>query len=271
MTRVPRRDTDAPHGLGAGLSIALGFGMLWVPLGQHEFLLSHWMKVGTFMAPLLLLMAFAFRGPRNLGLDPQFLGLLVLLAYIAHQFEEHWIDLYGNVFAFQASVNGLILNALGAESGPDGSPEILTRASIFVINTSLVWLVGALAIWRGGQAIAPVLAMIAIAIVNAVSHIVSAVAMGMYNPGLVTSILVFLPLCVLAYVSLWRSNQANGPQIGWSLAWSVAAHVIMVVGVIAANWWGAMSEIVYFAVLVAWSILPTAWSWQRGAAADGTA
>ncbi|MEL6896643.1 MAG: hypothetical protein AAFP90_11115 [Planctomycetota bacterium] len=36
------------------------FGMLWDPLGQHKFLIQHWMKVGKFMAPFLLTVAFAF-------------------------------------------------------------------------------------------------------------------------------------------------------------------------------------------------------------------
>jgi len=45
--------------------------MLWVPIGRHDFLLKHWMKVGTFIAPLLLLVAAAFQSACDEGLSPR--------------------------------------------------------------------------------------------------------------------------------------------------------------------------------------------------------
>ncbi|MEM7239754.1 MAG: HXXEE domain-containing protein [Pseudomonadota bacterium] len=258
MTHDDRRSLND---LGGAIALLIGFAMLWLPLGQHEFLAFHWMKLGTFMAPFLLLAAFSFRAGKGLG-DPQFIALAILLAYIAHQFEEHWIDLFGNVFAFQGSVNDLIGSALGVYPASGSAPEVLTRMSVFVVNTSLVWLVGALAIWRGRVAIFPVLAIIAIALVNSVSHIMSGLAMGGYNPGLLTSALLFLPLCLLSYVSLWRDGYASIGQIGLSLVWSLLAHVILVLGAIAANWWNLFPEIVYFALLILWSAVPTVGSWR---------
>jgi len=262
---MKKKDVLVPQSPVAGAMLVIVFAMLWVPVGQHDFLLLHWMKVGTFMAPFLLLVAFAFRDAHDRTSIPQLFAALMLIAYIAHQFEEHWIDLYGNVFAFQGSVNTLILGVLGVEPISAIEPEILTRASIFAINTSLVWLVGALAIWSGAKLVAPVLAMIGIAFVNGISHIMSGLAMGAYNPGLVTSIFIFIPLCIFFYRALWRGNFATGSQIAWSLAWSVAAHVIMVAGVIAANWWRLFPELVYFVLLVVWSSLPAAWSWTKRA------
>lgn len=259
---MKHEDVRSPQALGAGVALVAAFAMLWVPVGQHDFLLLHWMKVGAFMAPFLLLFAFAMRDAQDRTSIPQLFAVFMLIAYIAHQFEEHWIDVFGNAFAFQGSVNALILGVLGVETVSEGEPEILTRASIFVINTSLVWLVGALAIWSGAKLVAPVVAMIAIALVNAASHIASALAMGAYNPGLVTSIYIFAPLCIFCYVSLWQKSFATGPQIMWSLAWSLVAHIIMVAGVIAANWWRLFPETAYFVLLIMWSILPTAWSWQ---------
>lgn len=268
---MKHEDVGSPQALGAGVALVVAFAMLWVPVGQHEFLLLHWMKVGTFMAPFLLLFAFALRNAQDRTSIPQLFAVFMLIAYIAHQFEEHWIDLFGNVFAFQGSVNALILGVLGVETVSEGEPVILTGASIFMINTSLVWLVGALAIWSGAILVAPVLAMIAIALVNAVSHIASALAVGAYNPGLVTSVFIFVPLCIFCYVFLWRERFATGPQIMWSLAWSLAAHIIMVAGVIAANWWRLFPETAYFVLLVMWAILPTARSWQAHANARPSA
>ena len=41
-------------------SIVLLFFMLWAPLGQTEFLVQHWMKIGTFAIPFLLIGSFSF-------------------------------------------------------------------------------------------------------------------------------------------------------------------------------------------------------------------
>ena len=40
-------------------TVALLFAMLWAPLGQTDFLVEHWMKVGTFAIPFFLLGALA--------------------------------------------------------------------------------------------------------------------------------------------------------------------------------------------------------------------
>ena len=41
-------------------SIFLLFAMLWLPLGQYDFLLENWMKIGTYAVPFLLIGAFSF-------------------------------------------------------------------------------------------------------------------------------------------------------------------------------------------------------------------
>ena len=126
-------------------TVALLFAMLWAPLGQTEFLVEHWMKVGTFAIPFFLLGALAFapdgQSPRLA--EPRTAAGALLLAYIVHQFEEHWVDVTGATYAFYSQTNEMLLERLGAEPGAEFP---LTREAIFVINTTLVWLVGALAI-----------------------------------------------------------------------------------------------------------------------------
>ncbi|MEO0566426.1 MAG: HXXEE domain-containing protein [Pseudomonadota bacterium] len=239
----------------------LAFTMLWLPIGQHGFLLLHWMKIGTFMAPFLVLVALSFNENRR-ARATQSIALIMFVAYIGHQFEEHWIDLYGREYAFQGAVNALLVGALGIAAEPDNLPDILTRASVFVINTSLVWLVGALAIWRGNAFVFPVLAMVAIACVNGISHVVSSIVAGAYNPGLVTSMALLLPLSVWAYRALLQDGLASKVQVGWSIAWAIVGHIIMIFGLIAANWWMLFPEYIYFALLVVWSALPTVAAWM---------
>ncbi|MEM1139543.1 MAG: HXXEE domain-containing protein [Pseudomonadota bacterium] len=237
------------------LFFLIGFSFLWIPLGQHGFLVSHWMKVGTFMAPFLLGVALAFRGTAQAPStdDPRWLSLLLLMAYIAHQFEEHWIDALGRTYAFFESTNSLILRALGAPSDATGP---LTPEAVFVINTSLVWLVGALAIVAGRKRMFAPLAMAAIVLVNAVVHIGAGLGSLSYNPGLLTSVFVFVPLSLWVYRRFLQDGLVSRTQIALSLAWAVGAHIVMVAGMIGANWHNLYPEWVYFLALIVWSLLP---------------
>ena len=234
--------------------LILTFAMLWVPVGQHAFLVPHWMKLGTFAAPFLLFTASAFRRDDALPAhrDLAMLSLWMLVAYIIHQFEEHWIDLFGQVYAFHGSVNNLLMSAFGVKDGPGP----LTPEGIFVINTSLVWLVGAIAIWRSRTHVFPALAMAAIIVVNALAHIVLGVVNVAYNPGLLTSVLVFAPMGGYVYAFAFRENLATRKEIVASIVWGIVAHVIMVGGLIAGQIYGLFPESVYFVALVVWSTVP---------------
>lgn len=245
----------------------LSFALLWVPLGQTAFLIEHWMKVGTFMAPFLTMTAVAFRAPGAgpMRSDIKVLSVLMLVAYIAHQFEEHWIDLTGQTYAFYGYVNALVVQTLDAPAGT----EILTPEAIFVINTALVWLVGALAIVRAPAHAFPSLAMAAIILINAIAHIAAAVRGWAYNPGLLTSVLIFVPISLWFYGVVLRRGAATRADVVIALAWAVMAHVIMVFGMIAANWLKLFSETVYFAMLVLWALVPIGVYSRKGSTVVG--
>ncbi|MEL6919890.1 MAG: HXXEE domain-containing protein [Pseudomonadota bacterium] len=237
-------------GVSLGALIA-AFAFLWVPLGQHDFLVQHWMKVGTFMAPFLVLVAFSF-SPSERFINARSISLALLVAYILHQFEEHWVDIYGRGYAFKPYLNAFLSDLLGHAQ----VQELMSDASIFVINTSLVWLVGALAVWRESEHIFAAFCMAAIVVVNAISHIGAGLISGSYNPGLLTAILIFLPIGVGAYVLLARSPSATAGLISASLIWGLAAHLIMIGGILAMSQMSERPESVYFAALIAWSVLP---------------
>ncbi|MEM1155014.1 MAG: HXXEE domain-containing protein [Pseudomonadota bacterium] len=232
--------------------LLLAFVMLWLPLGQHGFLIEHWMKVGTFMAPFLLLIAFSFRSHGELQSNPRVLSLFMLVAYIVHQFEEHWVDLYGSTYAFKPYLNRF----LSSVTAQQGDSEFMSDTSVFVINTSLVWLVGALAIWRGSKHIFASLCMAAIVVVNAISHIVASFIAGRYNPGLLSAVLLFVPLGVAVYLQLWRTRGASVRLVIASLVWGLLAHVILIGGILAMRQFEWLSEPVYYIALIAWSLVP---------------
>lgn len=237
----------------ASLSLLiLAFAMLWVPLGQHAFLTKHWMKLGTFMAPFLLFVAFAFAKNDDPRTNPRIMSLILLVAYIIHQFEEHWVDIYGQTYAFHPYLNDFLSGLIGYES----RIEFMSPTSIFVINTSLVWLVGALGVWCGSNHIFATLCMTAIVVVNAVSHISAGFIGGVYNPGLMTAIVIFIPLGIIVYVWLLQARLASMRQILASILWGLIAHVVLISGVLAIHQFDWFSEFAYFVALVAWSLVP---------------
>ncbi|MEL7023064.1 MAG: HXXEE domain-containing protein [Pseudomonadota bacterium] len=234
----------------AALTLLVFFVMLWAPLGQRTLLVEHWMVIGTYLAPILLLVS-AFNINAN-GARRTW-ALVILVAYIAHQFEEHWVDALGNSYSFYAHVNALLHSMLEIDD-PNLMP--LTKSAIFFINTSLVWLVGLQAVVFGPKQPFTVHSIMSIALVNAISHVALAAITHSYNPGLVTSIFLFIPLA-LAYTAYVVRSQPWEMRAVWvSIGWAVIAHVLMVWGLIAANVSGLFSESVYVVLLIAWSLVP---------------
>ncbi|MEL6916825.1 MAG: HXXEE domain-containing protein [Bacteroidota bacterium] len=214
------------------------------------------MKVGTYGIPFLLIGLYSFLEKKTVKdqlKNFRFISVLMLCTYILHQFEEHWIDIYGNYYAFYTFNNDLIRSALG-ESDMMINP--LTKESVYVINTSLVWLVGFLAIWRSPKHLFPLFAMGGIILVNAFVHIVAGMLKWTYNPGLLTSILVFVPVYIWFAMYIHRRYPAYKKQLIFGILWAFLAHIIMVTGIMAANYFYLIPELLYFIVLVLWSLLP---------------
>ena len=248
-------ESEEPNRRIAAASALTLFVMLWLPVGQIDFLTRHWMKVGTFTAPFLLLAYSATSRLRPSLSDPLFASVMLLIGYIAHQFEEHWVDLLGNEYAFYDYVNALVREALGVN---DDSAAPLTPLAIYVINTSLVWLVGVNAIVYARSYPFAVLAIAAITFVNGITHVLAGIINLSYNPGLLTSVLIFIPLSVGYYRELLQREPEWRVLVVSSLIWALLAHVLMVAGMLAANLFGVISETVYFVLLVLWSLLPLA-------------
>ena len=241
------------EGVCGGIVVGLGL-MLWVPVGQHSFLIHHWMKLGTFFIPFVLLMTFSWRRTDiRLLDDPKTASALLFAAYLFHQFEEHWIDALGDHYAFYSATNALLNHLLGFKDHP---VEILTPEAIFVINTSLVWMVGAIAIWCSPTLLFPSLALAGITFINAVVHIISGIVMQAYNPGLLTAIFIFVPLAGSYYLQTFKRLPHVGNLIKLSLSWAILAHGLMVGGILLTERFTSIPQTAYLAVLILWSLLP---------------
>lgn len=168
-----------------------------------RWLLREWPYAVLFTAAFLLALAPFFG---VLGL-PLLLVYLQLPLYMVHQFEEHRQDRFRTFF------NGVI----------GGGREALTPGAVFVINSIGVWGVDLASLYLAGSAgLGWGLVAVYLTLINAVAHIVMAVALRRYNPGLLTAVFVFLPAGVWALVVVSAASGAS-----WQVHALVAGAIIL--------------------------------------------
>ena len=149
-------------------------------------ILFDWPYTGLAVTPIMLAaFALARRAPdaRSRFRDPALVLPLLWPIYLIHQFEEHGVDLLGRRYAFL----GELCAVLGSANDPGGCPA--DPAFIFAVNAVGCQIAFALALaFRKRR---PLVAACAwgIPLVNAVTHVASAIAHGAYNPGLLTSLI----------------------------------------------------------------------------------
>lgn len=175
-----------------------------------QWLVGHWVAGAGFMAAALLASAPLIAATAPLGL------LLLFLhspAYMLHQVEEHTGD------RFRRFANHIVF----------GGREALTTPAVLVINVGVVWtlnfgaLYAALA-WGPGYGLVAPYAML----VNAITHIAAGARLRRYNPGLVTAVVLFLPLSLVTIGAIGAE-----PEVGWrfhagALAGALLLHLAII-------------------------------------------
>lgn len=173
---------------------------------------ENWSRAAAPTAVLLLALT-PFLFVRGLSL-PLLLVYLQLPMYMIHQYEEH------SHGAFRAYVNHYVA----------GDYDALTNTAIFWINILGVWGVDLVAFYLA-VFVAPTLGLIAVylTLVNALSHGVGAIIARRYNPGLWTSLILFIPIGAYA-VNVFVHTQGVS-LIGHAIALgiAIALHVVIFV------------------------------------------
>lgn len=179
------------------------------PSTRAERLIGNWVYGGTLAGVMLLGLTPVLTQGWAL---PEVLVFLTLPIYMIHQYEEHDAD------RFRIFVNRTMA----------GGRDALTPLAVFVINIFGVWLplaaclvfmrshgagLGAFAAW--------------LVLVNAALHIVSALRGRSYNPGLVTAVVLFIPLGLAVLSALWA--EATATQIFAGLLLAVALHAAIMI------------------------------------------
>jgi hypothetical protein len=175
---------------------------------------QNWMYAG-FVAGLFLLAALPlFAGSWSAAMVAVF---LMLPAYMVHQVEEHSGD------RFRRFVNKRIARV----------PNALTTPAVVVVNVPLVWGVDLVAIYLARfVAVGWGLIAIYLVVVNAIVHIIGAVALRGYNPGLATALVLFLPLGGWALAAVAETPGVTVTQHALALAFAVVVHAGLAVFVL---------------------------------------
>lgn len=186
-------------------------------------LLFDWPFVGLALAvALLVYLAVEPRPGAVLSRwrDPSSLLPLLWPMYLVHQFEEHGIDLFGHRFAFLQSLCSFLGYAHG---GCPGDP-----AFIFAVNVVCCQAVFAMTfVFRRSR---PLIAVCAwgTAVVNAVTHIGGSVSAGAYEPGLATSIALFVPVSFYVIRECLHAGVITRRQLLRMVATGGALHVTLI-------------------------------------------
>jgi hypothetical protein len=180
-------------GLGAALLLAL---LLCTDALRHDLAVSRWR-------------------------DLAWLTWLGTLAYLIHQFEEHGIDALGATYAFRAEMCRNF-GFLDIQACP------VPFSFVTAVNISVVWVFGPTAALLGRRRPELALAFFAVPFINTLMHLGPAAARGAYNAGLLTALVIFLPL------SLWVFHVAlSRYRLGWraviaTIVAGIVYHAIMI-------------------------------------------
>jgi hypothetical protein len=143
----------------------------------------------------------------------QALFAALLIIYMIHQIEEHlWPG------GFRQFTNRYVFR-----SGETNWPVDIDGVAL--VNIGYVWLPLALAVawpetfrWLG-------LGWIGLTLVNGITHIASSVRFCVYNPGLVTSIVLFLPFTIWALAHEVDAGLLTGGEVAMLVVAGVLLHI----------------------------------------------
>jgi hypothetical protein len=176
-----------------------------------EWIINNWSRMALPFAMLALCSLPVFLSAGNL---PLILLYTLLPLYMIHQYEEH---AHGKFVEFFNSTVGR-------------GHDVLTKASAFWINILEVW-VAFLAAFYLTKYVAIGFAFVPIymTLFNGLTHVIASLALGRYNPGLYTSVLLFFPWCTLLLVYFTRITPSSLLFNGIGLLAAIVGHAIIVV------------------------------------------
>lgn len=178
------------------------------PLGYISDKWQKWLPALTVVCAISWFVTF-----RKTPETEQAMFAALLVIYMLHQTEEHlWPG------GFRQFANAHVFKS-GREDWP------VDEGGVALINIGYVWLPLALAAmfpeplrWLG-------LCWVGLTLINAITHIVTTLRLRIYNPGLVTSIVLFLPFTIWVLTHEHATGMLSGSQIALILILGILLHI----------------------------------------------
>lgn len=190
----------------------------------------HWFDlafpwIGLAAAVVLLLLLFATRrlcgdpsSPR--WRDRVWLSWMAMVAYLIHNVEEYGVDALGRWHSFPDQFS---LTA-GLPMYPDNP---IPTAFWLSVNITLFWVVAPIAALLSRRHPIVGLTIYSVIFANALVHIAPFVMGRGYNPGLVTALLVFLPLSIWVGYACFGNNRLSYKVMALLIVDGVLLHGIL--------------------------------------------
>lgn len=153
--------------------------------------------------------------------DPAWVLPLLWPMYLLHQFEEHGIDLLGRRYAFLADLCATLGYAGDLAHCP---ADEATMCAVNVGGCQIAFVTAVVFRRRN-----PLVAACAwgIPLVNGLLHIAGSLSPPAYRPGLLTSVVLFLPLTLWMLRTVVRAGVVRPAQCVWVVVTGVLAHATL--------------------------------------------
>ncbi len=182
--------------------------------------------VGVAVAVVLLVVLFCTNLLRSGAASPRWrdtvwLSWIALAAYLLHNGEEYGLDLLGHWHAFPV--------ALCANLKLPAYPNCpIPPAFYLAVNIPLFWIVAPLAALLSRRGGLVGLALYGVLLTNGLVHLIAVPVLGqVYNPGLLTAVVVFLPLSVWVGYAAFGKDRLSYKAMALLILWGVILHVIL--------------------------------------------
>jgi hypothetical protein len=158
--------------------------------------------------------------------DPSWLSWMAVVAYLLHNVEEYGRDLLGHWHSFP--------DALCANLKLPGYPDCPIPPTFYVaVNIPLFWIVAPLAALLSRRHPLVGLALYSVVVTNGLMHVMASLMLDQsYNPGLLTAVVVFLPLSTWVGCACFGRDRLSDKAMALLIFGGVLLHVILAGSVI---------------------------------------
>jgi hypothetical protein len=182
--------------------------------------------IGVVAAALLLALTFGSNLLRGEPMssrwhDPIWLSWMAAVAYLLHNGEEYGLDLLGHRHSFP--------DALCANLNLPAYPDCAIPPAFYLaVNIPLFWIVAPLAALLSRRRPLVGLALYSVIFTNSLIHVMAFLVLGRaYNPGLLTAVVVFLPLSTWVGNACFGKDRLSYKAMALLILEGVILHVIL--------------------------------------------